>query len=478
MADLRLKRPFELVLKAAHDFGGSLSVEVDVNLPFRMWPRMSRRSHGLGRLRIFAHPMATPRGNAVIGQSGGPTVVINESLVGIVEAALQRPEIEGIFGARHAISGILQEDFLDLRAQPRSVLDVVARTPSSALGSTRKKPTEEECRRVFEVFQRHNVRYFFYIGGNDSAETAYLVEKMGLEVGYELRAYHVPKTIDNDLLVTDHCPGYGSAARFVALAFMGDDLDNRSLPGIKIDVIMGRKAGFLTAASALARRRDDDGPHLVYCPENAFDEDRFLADVDAVYKRLGRCVIAVSEGIHRADGVEIGATGERDSHGNVQLSGTGTVGDTLANLIKSRLGAKLRVRADTFGYLQRSFPSVSSEVDRSEARRVGHAAVAAATDPHAPESASIALRRIGQGAEYCCETFLTPLSTVAKNTRSMSKEFLSGTNDVSPAFLTYVRPLVGQLPETARLEDRRIHFAAGSPFVGTSDAAPSGGAKK
>jgi len=390
--------------------------------------------------------MTQLRGNLVVGQSGGPTVVINQSLVGLVEAAMQNAAIERVLGARHAVKGILAEDFIDLRAQSRETFEAVAKSPCAALGSVRKKPTPEERAKVFEVFRRNNVRYFFYIGGNDSAETAHLLAEQARAEKYEMRAFHVPKTIDNDLLVTDHCPGYGSAARFVALAVMGDDLDNRSLPGIKIDVVMGRKAGFLTAATALARRRADDAPHLVYCPEVAFDEDRFVADVDAVFKRLGRCVVIVSEGIHRADGTEIGATGEKDSHGNVQLSGSGALGDLLSGLLKKRLGDKLRVRADTFGYLQRSFPTIVSDVDAEEARRVGRAAFEAAAAAGGPESGSVALRRTGNDREYASETFLTELANVAKSTRSMPAEYLKGGNDVTQAFLEYARPLVGPLP--------------------------------
>jgi ATP-dependent phosphofructokinase / diphosphate-dependent phosphofructokinase len=410
--------------------------------------------------------MAKLRGNLLVGQSGGPTVVINQSLVGLIERALERDEIQGMYGARHAVKGILAEDFVDLRRQSAKTLEAVARTPSAALGSVRKKPTEEERRKVFEVFKRHGVRYFFYIGGNDSAETAHLLAEQGRAERYELRAFHVPKTIDNDLLVTDHCPGYGSAARFVALAVLGDGLDNRALPGIKIDVVMGRKAGFLTAASALARQRDDDAPHLLYCPEVPFDEDRFVGEVDSVYRRLGRCVVAVSEGIRGADGKEIGASAEKDSHGNVQLSGSGALGDHLASLVRRRLGEKLRVRADTFGYLQRSFPGVVSEVDAREARDVGRAALDASVSDSGPPTGSIALRRTGRGGEYGCETFLTDLASVAKSTRELPAEFLQfsegmtaggmtagGTtagnraaSDVTSKFLEYARPLVGELP--------------------------------
>ena len=281
-------------------------------------------------------------GNALVGQSGGPTCVINQSLVGIVEACSQSAAVRSVYGALHGIQGILDEDLIDLGAESRDNLEKVARTPCAALRSVRKKPTREECEQVLKVLQAHDVRFFFYIGGNDSAETAHILNEIAVAEGYEVRLFHVPKTIDNDLRVTDHCPGYGSAARFVAQALMGDNQDNRSLPGIKIDVVMGRHAGWLTAASVLARRFDDDGPHLVYVPERVFNVDAFIGDVERIYGRHGRCLVAVSEGIHDAGGQPILQSQEVDSHGNVQLSGSGALGDLLANTVKARLGSKLR----------------------------------------------------------------------------------------------------------------------------------------
>ena len=236
-------------------------------------------------------------GNMLIAQSGGPTVVINQSLVGAVLEAKRHPEIKRIYGARHGIEGILNEEFLDLGRESAQTLDTVARTPSAALGSVRKKPTPEDCTKIFGILQKHKVRYFFYIGGNDSAETAFIINEEAKKVDYDLRCFHIPKTIDNDLRENDHTPGYGSGARFVACAFMGDNLDNRALPGVKINIVMGRHAGFLTAASALARIYPDDGPHLIYVPERAFDLERFAADVKSVYEKYGRCVVAASEGI-------------------------------------------------------------------------------------------------------------------------------------------------------------------------------------
>ncbi|RMH62508.1 MAG: 6-phosphofructokinase [Zetaproteobacteria bacterium] len=389
-------------------------------------------------------------GKMVIGQSGGPTVVINQSLVGAVLAAREQRAITGVLGARHGIAGIMREDFVDLSAHDSATLERVAATPAAALGSVRLKPGREECASVFEVFRKHDVRYFFYIGGNDSAETAHIIAQMASEADYDFCTVHIPKTIDNDLRVTDHCPGFASAARFVALAFMGDDRDNAALPGIKINVVMGRHAGFLTAASALARQQSGDGPHLIYLPERAFEMSRFVADVRRVYEELGRCVVAVSEGVADADGQPILTTGERDSHGNVQLSGTGALGDFLARHIKeSFAGGKVRVRADTFGYLQRSFPTIVSEVDAREAREVGAFAVQHAVAQGVP--GSVAIRRLGN-TPYASEYFITPLSSVARKTRSMRDEWIADAgNDVTAGWLEYLRPLVGPLPRLGRL---------------------------
>jgi 6-phosphofructokinase 1 len=394
--------------------------------------------------------MATFKGKMVIGQSGGPTVVINQSLVGAILAAREEDAITGILGARHGIKGVMDENFVDLTVQSRDQLELVANTPAAALGSVRLKPGRAECERVFEVFRKNDVRYFFYIGGNDSAETANIIADMAKEANYDFCTVHVPKTIDNDLKVTDHCPGYASAARFVALAFMGDDRDNRALSGVKINVVMGRHAGFLTAASALARQGDDDGPHLIYLPERVFNVDQFKQDVKDAVARYGRCVIAASEGIADADGNPIASTGERDSHGNIQLSGTGALGDRLAALVKEAYaGEKIRVRADTFGYLQRSFPTIVSDIDAAEARRVGEYAVNHAVSTGEP--GSVAIRRISSDP-YESECFITPLSSVARESTEMKDEYINASgNDITQAWLDYVRPLVGELPQMGNL---------------------------
>jgi 6-phosphofructokinase 1 len=393
-----------------------------------------------------------PKANAVVGQSGGPTAVINESLAGVIEEANRHPEIENLYGAVHAVEGIVNEEFVDLKKLSADTLEAVAASPCSALGSSRHKPDAEYCARIFEVFKKRDIRYFFYIGGNDSANTANIINAMAAETGYELRAFHIPKTIDNDLLVTDHCPGYGSAAKFVASALIGDDLDNRSLPGIKINVIMGRHAGFLTAASILGKQREDDGPHLVYVPERGVSLDQILSDVESVYRKLGRCVIAKSEGITDPDGVtwaeKIVKEPEFDAHGNIQLSGTGSLADFLAAKIKAELRVK-RVRADTFGYLQRSFAGVRSAVDAAEARACGREAVKLAME-HV--SGSVAIKRLGSGKDYTIELFRTDLANVAEKTKSMPNQFINAeSNGVTQAFVQYAAPLTGDLPTTRYL---------------------------
>ena len=393
--------------------------------------------------------------NMVIAQSGGPSMVINASLVGAVVAAKEdgKAQIGKIYGARHGIQGILAGDYIDLRKLTEKQIEGLLVTPSSALGSCRLKPTADDCRKIFEEFKRLNVGFFFYIGGNDSADAARIVGEEAEKEGYPLVVYHIPKTIDNDLRSCDHTPGFGSAARFVATAVRGDDLDNRALGGVKIDVIMGRDAGFLTAASALARERPDDGPHLIYLPEVPFSVDQFVKDVKAVMKKLGRCVVAVSEGIRGKDGVPIGAklgSGEKDSHGNVQMSGTGALGDALAKELKARAGVK-RVRADTFGYLQRSFPGVQSETDLGEAAKAGVVAVGAALaaaggDKGCPTKGTIGIER-RKGKKYAIDYVALPAEAAAKYTRSVPAAFIAKNgHDVTPAFVAYAKPLVGDLP--------------------------------
>jgi 6-phosphofructokinase 1 len=391
------------------------------------------------------------QGKVLVAQGGGPTAVINQSMVGAVMESRKFRNVDLVYGAHHGVRGIVDEQFLDLTQETSHNLEMVAQTPSSALGSTRDKPDLKYCQEIFKVLRAHAISYFFYIGGNDSSDTVRIVSEEAARADYPLRCIHIPKTIDNDLVLNDHTPGFPSAARFVAQAFMGANLDNAALKGVYIAVVMGRHAGFLTAASALGKKFPDDGPHLIYIPERAFSLDRFLADVKACYERHGRCVVAVSEGIHDAQGVPIATklakSVETDQHGNVQLSGTGALADLLCDAVKDKLGIK-RVRGDTFGYLQRSFIGCVSDVDQREAREVGEKAVQfgmwGGTD------GSVTIQRTGF---YSVDYKLLPLAAVAGKTRVMEDHFISDSGtDVTDAFRMYLRPLLGSgMPDAFRL---------------------------
>lgn len=429
------------------------------------------------------------KGNLVVGQSGGPTAVINQSLIGVVKEAFNHPEIEGVYGARNGVEGILREDLIDFRAESDDNLERVAATPSAGLGSCRFKPKEEDCKHIFQMLEKYSARYFFYIGGNDSALSAGIINKIAREQNYELRVFHVPKTIDNDLLVTDHCPGYGSAAKFVAQCFMGNDADNRSLNGIKIDICMGRNAGWLTAASALARVNPGDGPHLIYLPERSYTLKQILEDIDNVYQKNQRALVSVSEGIADIDGYtfleseriraelkelgmekiidmfdvsgqveELSGGAKRDAFGHIQLSGSGALADFLASVTKvyiyNKYKKKARVRADTLGYAQRSMAGVVSDVDALEAREAGVAAVKSAMIGDI--DGSICFRRVEtKFGKYLCEPFRAYLEDVSgvnfpkgqKQYRPMDDMFINEAgNNITEEFIDWARPLLGSLP--------------------------------
>lgn len=399
-------------------------------------------------------------GKILVAQGGGPTAVINQSLVGVVLEARRLRDVTRVYGARHGVRGIVNEDLIDLTQETSDNLEGVAATPGSTLGSTRDKPDLKYCQEIFKVLRAHEIEHFFYIGGNDSSDTVRIVSEEAARANYPLRSIHIPKTIDNDLVGNDHTPGFPSAARFVAQAFAGANLDNAALPGVYVGVVMGRHAGFLTAAAALGRKFPDDGPHLIYVPERTFDIGRFLADVKATHERLGRCIIAVSEGVHDASGqpivVQLAKQVEHDAHGNVQLSGTGALADLLCEEIRTKIGIK-RVRGDTFGYLQRSFLGCVSDVDQREAREVGEKAVQFAFwgVDGTPRDGSVAIRRSG---DYAVDYVLQPLEDVAGRTRTMEDELIapSGT-DVTDAFRAYLRPLLGaDMPGAYRLRGARV----------------------
>jgi len=395
-------------------------------------------------------------GKALIAQGGGPTAVINQSLVGAVLEARKYTQITKVFGAIKGIEGILDENFLDLSQETFYNLERVAKTPSAALQSTRVKPTDKDCEKIVEVFRKHNIRYFFYIGGNDSSYTISIINDYAKANEYDLKAIHIPKTIDNDLVLNDHTPGFASAASFVAQTFLGVNLDTRALNGVYIGVVMGRHAGFLTAASSVAIKYPDDGPHLIYIPERPFSVTIFLEDVHRIYKQYGRCVIAVSEGIQDANGTPIVSKlmkqVEKDDHGNVQLSGNGALGDMLANLIKQKLPIS-RVRADTLGYMQRSFVGCTSIIDQQEAREVGERAVQFAICNE--EGGSVTIERNG---EYSVDYVLKPLHLIAGLTKHMPDEFINAEgNHITEQFKYYIRPLLGfDFPEIHLLRAPKV----------------------
>jgi len=394
------------------------------------------------------------KGKVLIAQGGGPTAVINQSLVGAILESRKFPGVEHIYGAMHGVSGIINEDFLDLTQEPTSNLEAVAVTPCSALGSTRDKPDAKYCQEISRVLKAHDIGTFFYIGGNDSSDAARIVAEHAKASGHDLTCIHIPKTIDNDLMVNDHTPGFPSAAKFVAQAFAGVNQDNNALKGVYVGVVMGRHAGFLTAASAGARVYSEDGPHLIYLPEHTFSMPSFIKDVKRVYAKHGRCIIAVSEGIHDAKGApiitQLMKNVEKDAHGNIQLSGTGALADLLCNQIKAKSGID-RVRGDTFGYLQRSFLGCVSDIDQIEAREVGEKAAQFAHFS-GKKHGTVTIHRTGN---YAVEYKLSPISAVAAKTKVMAKNMINKDgNDVTDKFMSYLTPLLGTggLPTVSRLD--------------------------
>jgi 6-phosphofructokinase 1 len=393
----------------------------------------------------------------LVAQGGGPTAVINQSLAGIALEARKSAHIGAVYGAFHGVRGIVNQDLIDLGQETEQDLIKVAETPSAALGSTRDKPDRKYCQEIFRVVQAHGIGAFFYIGGNDSADTVRIVSEAAQAANYPLRCIHVPKTIDNDLMVNDHTPGFPSAARFVTQAFMGANLDNWSLPGVYIGVVMGRHAGFLTAAAALAKAEPDDGPHLVYLPERPFHLPSFFQDVKNTMERHGRCVVAVSEGIADDKGVAVATSlashVEKDAHGNVELGG-GALADYLGKAIKDTLGLK-RVRGDTFGYLQRCFAGCVSDVDQREARQAGERAVQFALGEN--RDGSVTIHR-SLTDSYSATYQFTALEELAGKTRHMPDAFIADTGTgVTDAFRQYLKPLLGSgIPEIGRLQTHPV----------------------
>jgi ATP-dependent phosphofructokinase / diphosphate-dependent phosphofructokinase len=397
-------------------------------------------------------------GNLIVGQSGGPTAVINASLAGVVQAALASSQIDRVLGALDGARGILHEDLVDLRHEDPHMLELLRQTPGAALGTSRLRLGEEHFERVLALFKAHDIRYFCLIGGNDSMDTAHQIEQMAAGEHYELHAIGVPKTVDNDLACTDHCPGYGSAARFVALTIRDTGIDSqsgKSSTPVKIVEIMGRHAGWLTASAALARSTTSGGaPHLIYVPERPVSLDEFLNDIETIYRERGYVVVALSEGVRDAAGHFLGVMDTTiDAFGHQQLGGVSAI---LAGEVTRRLGLKARFeKPDT---MQRSSVALASRVDQAEAFLVGQTAV------HAMERGEtgkmVTLER-APGPTYHCHTGLVELSKVAGVEKMLPAEFLtSDRRDISDAFIQYANPLIGDpIAPTATLARRVVERA-------------------
>lgn len=400
------------------------------------------------------------RGVLVVGQAGGPTPVINASLAGVIGEAQRHDCFTGIYGLVHGIEGALKERLLDLGSETGASLELLAHAPASALGSCRHKLSDDDYDRILRVFRAHNVRHFVYIGGNDSMDTCNRIAQLAAATGYEMQVMGVPKTVDNDLACTDHCPGYGSAARFLALAARDTGRDLESMATFDDVVIletMGRNAGWLTAASVLGKSAEDEAPHLVYVPELSFDETCFVDDVASVHSRLGRVFIAVSEGIRDAEGTFVGQhrpkTEGDDAFGHVVHAYTTGVAAYLCQLLRERLELRARfLRPDLIG---RAMSSCVAETDRREAWQVGQRAVAELVAGQTGHM--VTLERISD-EPYRCGSGLAPLAEVANAEKLLPRAFVSEAgNMITEAFRTYAWPLIdGPLPSLARLQVRSV----------------------
>jgi 6-phosphofructokinase 1 len=384
------------------------------------------------------------RGACVFGQSGGPTAVINASAYGVIKTALETPEITNVYGAAHGITGILTDTLYDMGQEDAQELELLLNTPSSELGSCRYKiadpdKDDKDFRKILEIFKKYNIRYFFYNGGNDSMDTCSKVSRFMEKSGYDCRVMGIPKTIDNDLVGTDHCPGYGSAAKYIAtsVAEVCKDTHVYDVGTITVVEIMGRHAGWLTAASALAAISCAP-PDLIYLPEVDFELEKFINDVTRIYKEKNKCLVAVSEGIHYADGtfVSEATTSATDGFGHAQLGGLAA---TLAELIKKRTGSK--VRGIELSLLQRCGAHLAAQTDIDEAFLAGKYAVECAVKGETGKM--VAFERDMSGGSYACKLILQPLSVVANAEKKVPRDWITPEgNNVTDAFIDYALPLI------------------------------------
>ncbi len=394
--------------------------------------------------------------NLIVGQSGGCTAVLNATLAGVIDEALRQPAVGGIYGMLNGVQGLLAGDVVDLRAETPGTLASLGTTPSAALGSCRFKPDDEQLEQILERLRRLDVRWFLYAGGNDSADTSARLDQLARRRGYELFVIGLPKTIDNDLPCTDHCPGYGSVARYLAVSVREAGLDTeamRRFDPVKIIEVMGRDAGWLAAGSALGKQADEDAPHLIYFPERHLDVERFLDEVQSVYDRLGYVVAVVPERITDPSGNVVARSAEPtfvDAFGHGYFESPAVY---LVQEVQGRLG--LRARFDKPGTLQRMSMPLASRIDIEEAYMVGRAGVRHAI---AGESGCMVTLVRQAGAGYSCTTGLAPLSAVANSVKLMPPEFINPDgNFVTQAFVEYALPLIGEpLPVYARLAKHRV----------------------
>jgi len=389
------------------------------------------------------------KGACIIGQSGGPTSVINASAYGVIRTALDSDCITAVYGAAHGIKGVLDDKLYDMGQEDATELELMLHTPSSELGSCRYKIADPEVddtdyKRIQEIFEKYNVRYFFYNGGNDSMDTCNKISRYFAKSGYECRVMGVPKTIDNDLFGTDHCPGFASAARYIATTCMEVYKDARVYDTGQITIIeiMGRHAGWLTASAALAGHFGF-GPDLIYVPETVFDMEQFLADVTAIYKKRGSAIVAVSEGIHDKDGRFIAEYGtmnpdaqSRDAFGHMQLGG---LANTMASIVKQKTGAK--VRGIELSLLQRCGAHLASKTDIDEAFLAGKVAVESAVAGETGKM--VAFERDMSSGQYVCKTVLLPLEKVANFEKKLPLEWITPEkNGITKEFIDYALPLI------------------------------------
>ena len=380
-------------------------------------------------------------GNVLVAQSGGPTAVINSSLAGVITEALNHEEIEEIYGSLNGILGVLQEDLIDLAEESQQTIRALRHTPGSALGTCRYKlRQQEDFDRILEVFQAHNIRYFFYIGGNDSQDTADKISKKAQEVGYELRVIGIPKTVDNDLVVTDHCPGYGSVIKYIATTVREISCDSEGMGQhdlVQIVEVMGRSAGWIAAGASLAKRREtpSDPPHLIYLPEVAFSPEKLIEDIRRVLKKERYCLIVVGEGLVDGDGNYVTSASNTDAFGHVQLGG---VADYLQSLIQERL--EVKVRTNKLGYAQRAAAHCSSLADNEEAFMAGQSAVRVAIEGETDKMVTL-IR--GDSDFYTCDTGLTPLSDIANGVKPLPESWINEDGvSMNYQYVKYALPLI------------------------------------